>query len=302
MDINFEYYKSFYYVAKYKNITRAAAALGSSQPNVTRILKLLENQLGCRLFIREARGVKLTEKGERLYAHVEIACNHLLNAQEELGGNAVEGMGTVEIGATETALHLCLLEAIGNFKAEYPKIRIKVHNHTTPEILKCLVSGRLDFAVVTTPFEVPKAFQCERILAFHELLAGGVQYSSLAKEKMQLGRLQGYPWVGLGEGTATYEFYKKYFMEHNVEIGFDTEVATSDLLIPLICNNLGIGFVPETMAMPFVKKKKLIQIDLACELPYREIMLISDRGRGKSRAADYFYQYLKTGAANSHIL
>ena len=42
MDINFEYYKIFYYVAKYKNITRAAAALGSNQPNVTRVMKLLE--------------------------------------------------------------------------------------------------------------------------------------------------------------------------------------------------------------------------------------------------------------------
>ncbi len=45
MDINFEYYKIFYYVAKYKNITRAAAALGSNQPNVTRVMKLLEEGL-----------------------------------------------------------------------------------------------------------------------------------------------------------------------------------------------------------------------------------------------------------------
>ena len=64
MDINFEYFKIFYYVAKYKNITKAAAALGSNQPNVTRIMKLLESQMNCRLFVREARGIGLTEKGE----------------------------------------------------------------------------------------------------------------------------------------------------------------------------------------------------------------------------------------------
>ena len=55
MDINFEYYKIFYFVAKYQNITKAAAALGSNQPNVTRIMKLLESQLNCKLFIRGAR-------------------------------------------------------------------------------------------------------------------------------------------------------------------------------------------------------------------------------------------------------
>ena len=64
MDINFEYYKVFYYVAKYENITKAAVAIGSSQPNVTRIMKLLESQLGCSLFMRGARGISLTQRGE----------------------------------------------------------------------------------------------------------------------------------------------------------------------------------------------------------------------------------------------
>ncbi len=73
MDINFEHYKIFYYVAKYENITKAATALGSNQPNVTRIMKLLESQLGCRLFVREPRGISLTKEGELLYSHVEIA-------------------------------------------------------------------------------------------------------------------------------------------------------------------------------------------------------------------------------------
>lgn len=49
MDINFEYYKIFYYVAKYKNITKAAGVLKSNQPNVTRVIKLLESQLNCAL-------------------------------------------------------------------------------------------------------------------------------------------------------------------------------------------------------------------------------------------------------------
>lgn len=53
MDISFEYYKIFYYVAKYENITKAAMVLKSSQPNVTRIIHILEDQLDCRLFLRE---------------------------------------------------------------------------------------------------------------------------------------------------------------------------------------------------------------------------------------------------------
>ena len=52
MDVNFEYYKIFYYVAKYNNFTRAARVLGNSQPNVTRAMNCLEQQLHCTLLVR----------------------------------------------------------------------------------------------------------------------------------------------------------------------------------------------------------------------------------------------------------
>ena len=52
MNSNFEYYKIFYYVAKYENLTKAATALKTSQPAVTRTIHKLEGELGCRLFTR----------------------------------------------------------------------------------------------------------------------------------------------------------------------------------------------------------------------------------------------------------
>ncbi len=172
MDINFEYYKIFYYVAKYKNITRAAAALGSNQPNVTRVMKLLEEGLQCKLLVREARGIALTQEGERLYAHVEAAFHQLLKAQEEIGAQLLDGTGTVEIGATETALHLFLLDALRSFKETCPRVRIKIHNHTTPDILKRLAYGRLDLAVITTPFETTGHLVAGKLTGFREILAG----------------------------------------------------------------------------------------------------------------------------------
>ena len=65
MDVNFEYYKIFYYVAKYHNFTKAAQALNNSQPNITRAMNCLEQQLNTTLFIRTNRGVQLTPEGEQ---------------------------------------------------------------------------------------------------------------------------------------------------------------------------------------------------------------------------------------------
>ena len=64
MYVDWEYYKIFYYVAKYQNLTKAARVLGNNQPNITHSMNRLESQLNCVLFIRSNRGVTLTPEGE----------------------------------------------------------------------------------------------------------------------------------------------------------------------------------------------------------------------------------------------
>ncbi len=295
MDLNFEYYKIFYFVAKYGNMTKAAAALGSNQPNVTRIMKLLESQLNCKLFIREARGISLTEEGELLYSHVEIAYRHLLYAQEEISRQNSQRCGSVEIGATDTALHLFLFNALHDFKLKNPAIRIKINNHTTLETVKHLISGKLDFAVITTPFEIPKTFSSIKVLDFAEILVGGTQYSNLCNTAIDLKDIKKYPWIGLSRGSATYELYRNFFIERKIDLEPDMEVTSADLMLPVLENNVGIGFVPETLAQPLLKEKKLVQIPLNCDIPKRSIQIVSDKERGKSLAADTFYKYLKNG-------
>ena len=81
MAANFEYYKIFYYVAKYQNFTLAAKALLSSQPSVSRCMQALETELGCRLFIRTKRGVSLTAEGEQLYQYVAPACEQIFKGE-----------------------------------------------------------------------------------------------------------------------------------------------------------------------------------------------------------------------------
>ncbi len=179
-------------------------------------------------------------------------------------------------------------------------MRIKIHNHTTPEILKNLISGRLDLAVVTAPFEMPKAVSGVKMMDFEEILVGGTQYKELGERPMELEDIKKYPWIGVGTGSATYELYKNFFIEHKIDVEPDMEVATSDLLIPLIESNLGIGFVPEKMALPYLEEGKLIRIPLRGHIPERSIQIVSDKGRARSLAADMFYRFLKNADKRNH--
>lgn len=69
--------------------------------------------------------------------------------------------------------------------------------------------------------------------------------------------------IGLGYGTASYEYYRKVFIEQHLDYEPAMEVATADLVIPLLQNNLGVGFVPEPLAAPFLKRQSR-SADLKC--------------------------------------
>ena len=141
MNFNFEYYKVFYYVAKYGSLTRAASVLMTSQPAVTRTIRNLENDLSCRLFIRSKSGVELTPEGKVFYEYVAAGCEQFSKGVNELGNMISLADGTVYISATETALHGCLFEAMEEFSTSYPNVHFKILNNSTTKSIQALKNG-----------------------------------------------------------------------------------------------------------------------------------------------------------------
>ena len=179
MNVNFEYYKIFYYVAKYCNFTKAAHALGNSQPNVTRAMNCLEQQLHCTLFVRTNRGIQLTPEGEKLNLHVSAAMSQLFAAEEELSDSSNLSHGSISIGASETALNIYLLDKLRAFHMRYPGIRLKIYNHSTPQAIDAVKNGTTDFAIVTTPAKTEPPLKQVVLLPFQEILIGGKTFTAL---------------------------------------------------------------------------------------------------------------------------
>lgn len=98
MVISYDAYRTFYTVAKLGSFTRAANALMSSQPNLTRTIRNLESVLGCTLFVRSNRGVSLTPEGEKLFARVSVACEQIQAGEEELMNDRGLKSGVISIG------------------------------------------------------------------------------------------------------------------------------------------------------------------------------------------------------------
>lgn len=150
---NLEYFKVFYYTAKLGSVTGAANELSISQPAVSQSLKQLERSLGIPLFRRAAKGVRLTGEGQLLYSYVEKGYEQIENGVEKVKQMRNLELGEVHIGASDMTLRFYLLPFLEKFHEQYPGIKVIVSNASTPDTLKLLRSGKIDFGVVSTPFE-----------------------------------------------------------------------------------------------------------------------------------------------------
>lgn len=285
MDINYDYYRIFYYVAKYRNLTQAAEVLHHNQPNISRIMKLLEQETGCKLLNRSNRGISLTPEGERLYSHVRIAVEQIKEAEDELIQSATMQKGSVTIGASETALRMLVLPVLNEFQRKYPGIRIRIFNHLTSQALESVRKGLVDFSVVATPAAIEKPLVSCSILEYQDILIGGPSCSSLKNKVLSLQELSSHPLVCLGEGTVTYRFYEEFYRRNHMIWKPELEAATTDQILPMVKHDLGIGYVPELYAKDALEKKEVYRLRLSEKLPVRQICFVENQDQSLSIAA-----------------
>lgn len=291
MAISFDSYKIFYYVARYQNITAASRALFLTQPTVSHAIQTLENALGCRLFVRTKKGVILTPEARLLYEHVAPACEHIFMGEEALSRQLSMSEGLLRIGASETTLHHYLLPYLEQFKAQYPHIRLKISNSTTPAAITALKNGMVDFAVVISPKQ-EEQLTVRPVSDFPDIFIAGAHFSHLKGMRLHIKDLTGYPLVCMEKGTSTRGYLESLFLKHHCELVPDIELATTDLITPMVAHNLGIGFVPADFAKAALAKGSVFRLDIADEFRNRSICVVHHTLQPLSAAGNAFLKLL----------
>lgn len=285
MNISYDYYKIFYYVAKHKSFTAAAKTLMNNQPNITRMIKKLEDELGCTLFIRQRHGVLLTPEGEKLYAHIKIAFEHILSGEEEIAKDRSLQSGTITIAASEIALHCVLLPVLKKYRNTHPGVHIRVLNHSAPQAIDVLKNGLADFAIVTTPLENITGLHSTPLRAIQEIPVCSSAFSLDPHKTLSWPQLENYPLISLGEQTSSFLFYSRLFSEKGLTFAPDIEASTADQILPMVQSDLGIGFVPKDFLKSNTDSDMLLVLNLEPPIPTRDICLLTRNGFSLSIAA-----------------
>lgn len=292
MDINLEYYKIFYYVTKYQSITQAAEVLSISQPAVSQAVKNLEKALGCKLFVRMAKGVRLTSEGEVLYSFVSKGYESILAGERKLSEILDLEGGEICIGASDMTLQFYLLSYLEQFHEKYPDIKVTVTNAPTPETLGYLEDGRIDFGVVSTPVITKHGCIQIPVRKIRDIFVAGHKFEYLKGKKLRYRELSDLPVMCLEGDTSTRRYVAEFLEKEHVMLQPEFELATSDMLIQFAKRSLGVASVVEDFAKQAIEEGELFELQFDKEIPKREFCIVYNDKIPMSTAAGKLFQTL----------
>lgn len=281
---NLEYYKVFYHVAQSGSLTAAAEELAISQPAVSQSVKQLETALDAKLFVRAPRGVRLTKEGELLYNYVAKGYEQFALGEKKLKQMLNLDLGEIHIGASDMTLQFYLLPFLERFHEKYPGIKVVVTNAPTPETLQNLQEGKIDFGVVSTPFEKAPAICAENVREIEDIFVAGRKFIQYKNRMLDLQELERMPLIFLEGITSTRHNMEKFLLENQVEIHPEFELATSEMIVQFALRNLGVGCVVRDFAQEYLEDGQLFELRFNKIIPRRYFCVVTDQRNPMSAA------------------
>jgi len=274
MEDNLALYHIFNSVAQAGNISKAARQLYISQPAVSKAIQNLEKNLKTTLFIRNSRGVRLTEEGELLYRYTSTAFDTLRHAEDSIRRIHELGIGHLRIGASNTLCKYLLLPYLKSFVKEYPHIKITIENQSSLHTIKQLDNDNLDIGLVARP---------DNLDNYHFISLGEIEDIFVATrtylENLKLREnssdiFNNANIMLLDEANVTRQHIDAYFKANSIEPRHILEISSMDLLIDFAKTGLGVACVIKAFVQADLDAGFLVEIPLANPINKREVGFI----------------------------
>jgi DNA-binding transcriptional LysR family regulator len=255
-------------VGREQSFTKAAAKLGVSQSALSQTIRQLEIRLGVRLLTRTTRSVSLTEAGERLVGTAAPRIEEIEAELEAIGELREKPAGTIRITATEYATDTILLPKLSKLLRDYPEIKVEI---VIDYGLTDIAAQHLD-AGVRSGEQVASGMIAVRIAPDMRMaVVGSTSYFNTRSEPKRPQDLLSHNCIALRlpthGGLYAWEF-EKGGRELKVRVEGQLIFNTTAQILHAALAGLGLAYVPEGMAQPYISRGRLRRVLEDWCLPY----------------------------------
>ncbi len=234
------------------NITNAAEALHTSQPGVSKQIRLLEDELGLKLFVRKGKRIDaLTPAGDKVVERARLVLREVQAIKalaDELRG---EVRGLLSLATTQTQARYVLPQVIRTFRQQFPEINVELHQGTSEQIAQMIGERQADFAMATggedhfpDMIKFP-VYRWDRVVVVprDHPLAG-------LKQPLTLARLAPFPLVTYLFSDRPESSLMTAFGEQNLDPRIAFTARDSDIIKTYVRTGLGVGIVAGMALVP----------------------------------------------------
>lgn len=273
MDLNL--YRIFLEVAKTGSISKAASFLFVSQPSISYSIKMLEEELKCKLFNRTAKGTELTIDGEKLLFYVEGAFNMINAGCKTVKDSENMISGEIRVGVPTHIGIFLLSKYIQKFIEKYPGIKFTIVNRATSEMVDMLEKRNLDFIVDSYPIDSNrKDIVLYKLIEVSNCFVGNEKYKNIVNEGIiNIEDIQKYPLLLPPKITSTRKALESKLKDRIDNLEAIIDVPTTEVMLELVKKGLGIGYFTKESVQKYIDSGRLYEIPVDVELPKTDICI-----------------------------
>lgn len=244
-------------------ISGAAETLFTSQPGISKQIKLLEEELGVEIFVRSGKRITaITEPGK---AVLDIA-QRMLHDMENLKhvGQEFSGQdtGSLTIATTHTQARYALPPVVKQFIARYPKVKLSLHQGSPEQIAQQVFSGEADIAIATESLALHEELVTLPCYEWNHCVIVPPKHPLLKEKKLTLEKIAQYPIITYDFAFAGRSKINAAFESHKLAPNIVLTAIDADVIKTYVELGLGIGILARMAFIP-ERDKHLHMLDAA---------------------------------------
>lgn len=237
----------FSVLAQEEHYSVAAARLGISQPSLSSAIHNLENELGVKLFEKDGRNIRLTEKGRYYQQKVDLALNELNAANAALRSSRTDAPVVIHFGFVSGTLRGAVAKELAEHFKRNERVRFRIHEGSSEELMDMLRREKLDMAIVD-------CFDRDRNLHFRKLREQDFYLALPSSHPLADRKVLDPKEVAHLPQIVTYYDVEKSFAQwasgNSGDANIICSVNTARAAVELVAEGLGVAVIPEESIQP----------------------------------------------------
>lgn len=249
------------------NISKASEALNTSQPGVSNQIKLLESEIGIKIFQRNGKRLTgLTELGETVFRSIEAILQETNNIKVVSEEFLEREQGTFTIATTHTQARYKLPKVVEEFVKKYPKINLNIHQGNPTQVTNQILKGEADVGIATESIGLNENICIIPCYQWNRCVVMPKDHPLTKVIQITLKDLASYPMITYDYAFTGSTIVSEVFKKAKIEPKITLTAIDADVIKTYVSLNMGIGLIAE-MAYDLNKDHPLVSRDVSHLFP-----------------------------------